>query len=262
MTSSAPTRDELHALVDAQLDEARSAALLAWLRQHPEESWTLLNWQVQAAHLRRHARTIGAALPASEPASPEAVPPQDSPWRGLGWAARLARPTGAWGVAGAVLLVVAMAWTWQRARLTDSAPVPAFVQRAGLAHAVFVPEKRHPVEVNASEQAHLVQWLSKRLGRPLQVPDLSAQGYQLLGGRLLPGGSGPSAQFMFENAQGARLTLYVSVDAGGPTAFHSVREGTRTAFYWIDQDFGYALLADAGQPLPRLARTVYEQLSS
>lgn len=253
----APTRDELHALIDAQLDESRAAAVLAWLRQHPDDAWTLLNWQVQAAQLRRQAQTVAAELPAALPSA--ALKPRASAAAPSAW---LARPALAWAFGAALLLVGAL--VWQMPTRTAPAPsAPAFVRHAGLAHAVFVPEKRHPVEVKGAEEAHLVQWLSKRLGRPLQVPDLRAQGYQLLGGRLLPGdASGPSAQFMFENAQGARLTLYVSAGAGGPTAFHSVREGTQTAFYWIDRDFGYALLADAGQPLPRLARAVYEQLSS
>jgi anti-sigma factor RsiW len=49
------------------------------------------------------------------------------------------------------------------------------------AHAAYVPEVRHPVEVAASEQQHLIAWLSKRLSRPLRAPSLDAAGYQLLG---------------------------------------------------------------------------------
>jgi hypothetical protein len=36
------------------------------------------------------------------------------------------------------------------------------------------------------QEAHLIQWLSKRLGRQLIAPDLTAGGFQLMGGRLLP----------------------------------------------------------------------------
>jgi anti-sigma factor RsiW len=42
------------------------------------------------------------------------------------------------------------------------------------AHRTFAVEIRHPVEVDAQQEAHLIQWLSKRLDRPLVVPDLSA----------------------------------------------------------------------------------------
>jgi anti-sigma factor RsiW len=73
------------------------------------------------------------------------------------------------------------------------------LRQAGFAHAVYLPEKRHPVEVAAAEQDHMVQWLSKRLGKPLKIPQLGAQGFELVGGRLLPGDSGARAQFMFQN---------------------------------------------------------------
>lgn len=83
------------------------------------------------------------------------------------------------------------------------------MRQARYAHTVYAPEVCHPVEVTAAEQTHLVHWLSKRLGRTLKVPNLSAQGYELVGGRLLPGDTGARAQFMFQNGAGTRLTLYL-----------------------------------------------------
>jgi anti-sigma factor RsiW len=135
-----------------------------------------------------------------------------------------------------------------------------------VAHAVFQPEVRHPVEVTAAQQEHLVQWLSKRLGRPLKVPVLTAQGYELVGGRLLPGDEGARAQFMYQNAAGQRITLYLgalkssSADAN-TTEFKFLESGSVPGFYWVDHGFGYAI---AGQ-LPRaalhdLASAVYAQL--
>ncbi len=57
---------------------------------------------------------------------------------------------------------------------------------AVLAHAAYVPEVRHPVEVAAPEEQHLVAWLSKRLSTPIKRAVARTAGYQLLGGRLLP----------------------------------------------------------------------------
>ena len=85
----------------------------------------------------------------------------------------------------------------------------AFAREAVIAHVVYSPEVRHPVEVGADQEAHLVAWLSKRLGASLKVPQLQPIGYQLVGGRLLPGNQGPVAQFMFQDGNGRRLTLYV-----------------------------------------------------
>ncbi|MBA4177469.1 MAG: anti-sigma factor, partial [Leptothrix sp. (in: Bacteria)] len=142
---------------------------------------------------------------------------------------------------------------------------PRFVQEAVVAHAVYVPEARHPVEVTASDESHLIQWLSRRLGAPLKAPSLERFGYRLLGGRLLPGEGVPRAQFMYENPQGGRVTLYVAVfepgQAPDSTSFRSVRRGDEESFYWIEDRFGYALNAKAsGRDLQALAREVYAQL--
>ena len=135
--------------------------------------------------------------------------------------------------------------------------------RAARAHLVYSPEVRHPVEVEAKEQDHLVKWLSKRLDLQLKVPVLSTEGFELLGGRLLPGTDGPVAQFMYQDATGKRLTLYVTRPHKGDevTAFRFAQEGRVSVFYWIDRDCGYALSGEIDKPqLSRVATLVYRQL--
>ncbi|MDP1651497.1 MAG: anti-sigma factor, partial [Rhodocyclaceae bacterium] len=140
----------------------------------------------------------------------------------------------------------------------------SLARQAALAHAVFSPEVRHPVEVGAAEETHLVAWLSKRLGAELKPPRLSGHGFELVGGRLLPGDVGPVAQFMYQDARGQRLTLYVQRDAqdSRETAFRFARENGISVFYWLDGRFGYALSAEMEQPdLLRIATIVYQQLN-
>jgi anti-sigma factor RsiW len=135
--------------------------------------------------------------------------------------------------------------------------------RAARAHLVYASEVRHPVEVDATQQDHLVKWLSKRLDTDLKVPVLAKDGYELLGGRLLPGNEGPVAQFMYQDASGKRLTLYVTRPHKGEelTAFRFAQEGPVSVFYWIDKDCGYALSGEVDRPtLARVASTVYKQL--
>ena len=50
--------------------------------------------------------------------------------------------------------------------VTASASPVSLARSAAIAHAVYTPEVRHPVEVGAEQEAHLVQWLSKRLLSP------------------------------------------------------------------------------------------------
>ena len=164
-----------------------------------------------------------------------------------------------------------------------------FVHVAAISHAVFTPEIRHPVEVPATEEAHLVAWLSKRLDAPLIVPHLGDVGWNLLGGRLLPAQVGPIAQFMYQDGRGRRLTLAVSHAKGSvakatskeasneapnerassdrreatlpTTAFRIAEEDGNTIFYWIDADYAYALTGKlARAEMTELASRVYRQL--
>jgi anti-sigma factor RsiW len=117
----------------------------------------------------------------------------------------------------------------------------AFAHRADIAYAVYVPDQLHPVEVQASDQGHLVNWLSERLNRTLTLPSLREYGYTLIGGRLLPDARGPAAQFMYEDAMGNRLTLYIATTSLELSAIESIRAGTRETFYWAAGRLNYAL---------------------
>ena len=146
------------------------------------------------------------------------------------------------------------------APLVNITPLPI---RAARAHLVYSPEVRHPVEVDAKDKDHLVKWLSKRLGTQLKVPILSTEGFELLGGRLLPGPEGPVAQFMYQDGSGKRLTLYVTRPHTGEavTAFRFAQDDGVSVFYWIDNDCGYALSGEVDKPtLARVASSVYKQI--
>ncbi|MFM0336247.1 anti-sigma factor family protein [Paraburkholderia fungorum] len=234
----------LSAFVDSELPPAQHAAIEAQLEQHPQAAARVAAWRAQTAALRvlcgapqRNAGHAGhAGNEAEEPAF--IVVQRSAPW----W--RHAGLAACWLVAGAGL---ALALGPLAPRLTGgawgglgTAPMN-FAERADIAYAVYTPEKRHPVEVAASEEEHLINWLSKRLNRPLSVPSLQEYGYSLVGGRLLPGEAGPAAQFMYENHSGARLTLYITGIPRDETAFRLFREGNRRTFYWVSDRMGYAL---------------------
>ena len=182
------------------------------------------------------------------------------------------------GLAAAVLLAFGIGWLAHGqlagtdgvgGMLAKTGTEREFVRQAGFAYSVYQPEKRHPVEVAASEQEHLVQWLSKRLGRPLKIPNLEAQGFSLVGGRLLPGESGARAQFMFQNAGAQRITLYLGAlektakaSDTQATQFRFEADAPVPSFYWAEQGFGYALSGPVDRStLMALASSVYTQLN-
>ena len=182
-----------------------------------------------------------------------------APWRAYARAASLVAVGVAAGALGGWWLHSA-----QRPAVAQ-ADTPPFVKRAAVAHATYSPEVRHPVEVGADQEAHLVAWLSKRLGAPVKAPKLEGVGYSLMGGRLLPGENGPVAHFMYQCKQGTRVTLYVRTDVANnrETAFRYQTEGNVKVFYWIDRKFGYAL-SSADIPkenLLKVADSVYRQLN-
>jgi anti-sigma factor RsiW len=160
-------------------------------------------------------------------------------------------------------VAIGLAMPWMRPEAPVVAAATTLPVRAARAHLVYSPEVRHPVEVDAKDKDHLVKWLSKRLGMQLKVPALSTEGFELLGGRLLPGPEGPVAQFMYQDATGKRLTLYVSPPHAGEkvTAFRFAQDNGVSVFYWIDKDLDYALSGEVDKPtLARVASSVYRQI--
>lgn len=243
------TETDLHAYADGQLDYVRRVQVDAHLAHDSPATESVRVW-----------RELNEALRARyNPVLNEPVPQR----------LLAARPSrGRWPyfalAAGAMGLSFGMGWmshSYRTDRIVEAAALP---RRAAVAYAVYAPEVRHPVEVGADQQDHLVKWLSKRLGNELKVPLLTQQGFDLVGGRLLPGGKGPGAQFMYQDAKGQRITLYVSLRDAEPrdTAFRFSQEDKVAVFYWIDGKLGYALSGEMDRAsLLAVATVVYRQLN-
>ncbi|MBL9064270.1 anti-sigma factor [Tabrizicola sp.] len=164
--------------------------------------------------------------------------------------------------AGVALLAFGFAAGWGGARFTQSPASPTLAQAAMTSFATYSVEARHPVEVGAEDEAHLVQWLSKRLGTPFHPPDLSTGGFRLIGGRLLPGATSPAALLMYEDDLGRRLALYLSRSEGRESDLAFAEEPGRQAFWWIEGNLGCALVGDLPRDtLRRLAIAAYHDLT-
>ena len=273
----AVTEAELHAYVDGQLPAARQREIEAYLSGRPEELQRLESYRAQRREL--HALF--------DPVLDEALPPrlnQHAAGPRTSWyLQRLAAGVGIALISGATGWGLHAGLTSSSGPLAVQEPVAiamasatGFAQRAVVAHAVYTPEQRRPVEVDAAHEDQLIAWLSKRMGAPMKPPHLQTVGYALEGGRLLPGGQGPVAQFMYRDESGRRLTLYVSNEIGDlgastsapgrentDTAFRFAREGQINVFYWVEGRFGYAISADADRAaLARVSSEVYRQLTA
>jgi anti-sigma factor RsiW len=241
---------DIHAYLDGELPPERAAEVAAHVSANPEIAERLGAYRRNDEQLRTRFDNV------LEEPIPERLRVR-----------RRGMPALARYVAAVCWLMIGLAagWFLHDVRPIDrSADAPAWARRAAVAHAVYSPEVRHPVEVGADQEAHLVAWLSKRLGTQLRIPKLGAIGYSLVGGRLLPGERGPAAQFMYQDSRGQRLTLYVRTnrDAGQETAFRFAEDGNVRVFYWIDRGLGLALSGEIEkQELLRVANAVYQQLN-
>ena len=264
MNSLPITEADLQAWIDGALPAARCGEVEDYLAAQPEEAARVRAYLEQKQALRALFNPVlDEALP--ERLSALASPPASAPpHRSV-----LARWSLQRIAAGIVIALVSGLTGWLAherypagENLAKASP-QSLPRQAAVAHAVFSPDVRRPVEVGAEQEDQLVAWLSKRLGTPVRPPKLGAIGFELIGGRLLAGNVGPVAQFMYQDASGQRLTLYVSTEntANRDTAFRFAQEGSINVFYWIDGKFGYALSAGIDKAkLARVATAVYDQI--
>ncbi|MCC7045900.1 MAG: anti-sigma factor [Alphaproteobacteria bacterium] len=247
--------DVLHALADGRLDPARAAEATAALADRPEDARRVADYQrINAALHAQFDPVLAEPLPERLTRRPRAA------WHRRPWARVVS------AVAASALLVTiggVGGWYARDAATAARQEQSAMVRPAALAHRIYVAEVRHPVEVRAEEE-HLVRWLSSRLKIPLKTPKLDDKGFRLMGGRLLPTDRGNAAQFMYEDTQGRRLTLYIRSDLTGnrETAFRYAQDDSGVGmFYWIDGPRGYAITAQMPrEELLNISKKIYEDL--
>ncbi|MBX3570604.1 MAG: anti-sigma factor [Rhizobiaceae bacterium] len=250
------TERDIHLALDGELPDDERQPYEAWLAGNP----------VMQARAARFADDMDRLCRQVAPVVGEPVPERLAATVGDGRAAPPPRAAAAWRLAAlaAVLLAgialgyLAGASGWmsvepQAVRLADGAIA---------AHNIYSAEKLHVVEVGADQKDHLVGWLSKRLGMNLVAPDLGAQGYALLGGRLLPAGDENAAQFMYEDGAGNRISLYIARNTGTrDTGFRFAREGATRAVFWLEPGYGCAIAGSASDAaLTGLADSAYRQI--
>ena len=147
---------ELNQFIDGELSEARSREIALIVAGDPQ-----LGKKIERYH--EADRRLGDYYDAGRS---EPIPPR------FLMAVSGDSGTRVWRAAAALLWLLAggvIGYTLQNPaeQVVSIRPLPV---EAAYAHAVYVPEIRHPVEVDASQQEHLNAWLSKRLDRPIAAP--------------------------------------------------------------------------------------------
>jgi len=264
MDSHTVTENDLHAYADGFLDPARRIEVEAYLAEDKEAAAKVAAWRAQADVLRTLFDPV-----LKEPPTDAMTALRD------GLAGRMSanenRP--AWRqspflmrTAAAVALVVAgTAGGWFGANMMDARrdraappaqvaqapqtqPLQNFAAAAVRAHNFYTVDSPYMVEIDGRDRDALNGWVSERLGKPVVGPDLSDSGFNLVGGRALPSATGPSAQYMYQDEHGNRLTLFVGAARPGQEGVVSVYEqGDVTGVYWLDGPTAYALIGRLGR---------------
>lgn len=264
MTGTAPLSDELmlwlSAYVDGALNDDDRAEVEALAARDPRvaeeiEALVALNDEIGTAFgtlLEQPVPapvTAAAQLPDPNPAADTLAPET---------AANTNRAPG-WRALAASLLIGAVlggGLIWVAAKPDPQVQTAARSWLAEVAeyHQVYARQKRHLVEVPATEQPHIEAWLTNEVGFDLKVPDLSGAGWQFQGARLLVAAGKPVAQLMYTDAGGAVIALCALQNASGSEAPIGARSfGAVHMAVWKSQTGSYAIVGDTPQTVSALA---------
>ncbi|HZY67833.1 MAG TPA: anti-sigma factor [Devosia sp.] len=257
--SFAITADMLHAYADGQLDADGRAAVERYLAAHPDAAADVESWQRQNEAMR-------ALFP---PAADESIPPELSP-RNIAREVRTGRRQRFTNIAAAIVLLglgSTVGWFGRDYMTATQAASDSLIEAAVTAHTLYIKEKTRAVEV-AADAPNLMTWLSNRITTPINAPDLSAEGFTFLGGRLLPsdpgnGLPGPAAQLMYENAEAQRLTIYITPPLPDKDEEWEYRKaGGADAYYWSTPTITCTVVASVPEAeVKALGHKIAEQLT-
>ncbi len=241
--------EELHAYIDGQLAPDRQPAVQHYLQEHPDVARRVAAYREQRAALRAAFDAV-----AGEP-----IPPALN--LELLIQQRLEQRRTPWRAAAAVLLAFGFggAGGWLlHGGLAPTTSMTLLAQEAVANHVVYTADKRRPTELGAEQRDDLARWVSNRLNHQVAPPDLSADGFHYMGGRLAATPDGPAGLFMYDDAQGLRLTVFVlPMSSAASRPIQHVDFAHVDGCAWIDKGIGYTVV---GKLPPAELRRLAEQV--
>ncbi|AWC24776.1 anti-sigma factor [Aminobacter sp. P9b] len=255
MNARSFTDRDIHLALDGELPEDERAAYQAWLEANPDMKARSLRFAADNAALRG---LFTGVLDEPVPARLTAVVKGDAP-------KRKGTPPW-WRMAAAAALLVAGGLGGYLVGASGFGFGPdsddRMAELAIAAHQTFAADKNRPVEVDGSDPAYLTGWLSKRTGLKLVAPDLSVNGFQLLGGRLVPAEGSTAALMLYADAQGNRISVYVTTGGSELSkGTYTLAGGGPEAVYWQEKGYGCAVVGTLPPAELRLvAKDAYKQL--
>jgi len=274
MISTQITEDEIQAYIDGELDSEQYQKVEQYLLSHPDEAKRVADYQkINYAFRNSFENQLDSKISKQYSSNSFKQPKRNRFAKFSVTLQSLAASVAifSFGAVSSGLFLSSELYQQTQTKLAVNTDQPrlsnnmTLATQAVYAHAVYSPEKKHPVEVTAKHEKHLVKWLSKRLKGKITIPHLTSLGFELVGGRLLPADNQTAAQFMYENSDKQRLTLYIKKnrDLDEISGFKFHQQDDLNSFYWIDENFGYVLIGNISkQKLTETAFKVYSIVSA
>lgn len=245
--------EELHAYVDGRLDADRQPSVRRYFQAHADVARRVASYQGQRDALRSALGAVAC----------ERIPSRLALERLI--QERLRRRWRPWPAAASILLGLCLGgaggWFLHGGMTQGPGTITLLAQEAVANHVVYSADKRRPTELGASQREDLARWVSNRLRHQVAPPDLSADGYSYIGGRLAATPDGPAGLFMYDNPVGVRLTVFVlPLRSAASAPIQHVDFAHVDGCAWIDKSIGYTVVGDLPPAeLRRLAEVVRQQ---
>lgn len=256
-SSSPITEEDLHAYVDGFLDPDRRAAVEAYLHANVHQRSRVEAWKAQNHLLRMQYNSV-----MDEPIPPELnmrhvlAEYTRSRWFVRDWT----RITTAPALRAAAALVIALGlgttagWvgrgTMQPAEPGSMVGLGALKLEMNAAYRVMSDETSGLMVQPPVEVARRSPLLSGLVGSPVSIPDLSHNGYRLVGTAVMATAHGPAGLVLYRDASGRPLVLMVRrmEETTPPSKMVESRAAHHIQFTWIRNGVGFAVAADRLAP--------------
>jgi anti-sigma factor RsiW len=217
---------ELHAYIDGELDAERRLAFEAFLAANPPVAARVHDYLHQREMLRRGLDLLAAATPERTAGLVER----------LSGRLRLDRLVHRFGPIAAAILLLVGGWNvgaWVQHHRQAVTAVPAFAGEAAEAHAEAVTAAAAAATLSPEELKTLTGVLARGIGNAsLHLPDAGPT-LTLVRAAVVPWNDGPALQFVYREADGELLTLFVVVgDPADDPGLHAVEQHGLQLVYW------------------------------